>query len=270
MSSTQPICILSIAGSDSSGGAGIQADIRTISALGGYGATAITAITAQNTLGIHAQSAIAADLIRAQIDAIASDMLISAVKIGMLPTPASVLTTAQAISDYQLTPLVLDTVLHATTGAALSTPDTSAAIRQYLFPLTQLVTPNLDECRHYTGLAITQREHMKTAAQAFLEMGCAAVLIKGGHLLDADLTDYYLDRTGQAHWFNHARIASTNLHGTGCTLSAAIATELGKGRAMLSAIQTAIDFVQRAIHAAQHERIGQGYGPIQQGSASCQ
>jgi hydroxymethylpyrimidine/phosphomethylpyrimidine kinase len=188
----------------------------------------------------------------------------------MLPTPASVLTTAQAISDYQLTPLVLDTVLHATTGAALSTPDTSAAIRQYLFPLTQLVTPNLDECRHYTGLAITQREHMKTAAQAFLEMGCAAVLIKGGHLLDADLTDYYLDRTGQAHWFNHARIASTNLHGTGCTLSAAIATELGKGRAMLSAIQTAIDFVQRAIHAAQHERIGQGYGPIQQGSASCQ
>ncbi|MCC7006831.1 MAG: bifunctional hydroxymethylpyrimidine kinase/phosphomethylpyrimidine kinase [Ottowia sp.] len=259
-----PVRVLSIAGSDSGAGAGIQADIRTIAALGGHGLTAITAITAQNTLGVQACSPVDPALLRAQIASVVEDIGVDAVKIGMLASADSAMVVAHAIQHYQLKNSVLDPVMHASTGPALTTIAAQNVLRDYLFPLVSLVTPNLSECSAYLGYAVTQRSHMPGAAQAFLDLGCKAVLLKGGHLRDGLLADYYLDAQGCEYWFEHARIESRNLHGTGCTLATAIATELGRGCDMLEAIARAIDFVQSAIQCAQYELLGQGSGPIRQ------
>ena len=259
-----PVRILTIAGSDSSGGAGIQADIRTITALGGHGLTAITSITAQNSLGVFAQSPIAPGLLAAQIDAVVDDIGVDAVKIGMLPTPESVMVVVDALKRHQLKNIVLDPISRASSGPALTTIETQEVIKQRLLPLVDLVTPNLDETKDYLHYSIQSRLDMPSAAQAWLVQGCRAVLLKGGHLSTIELSDYFCDQHGQEEWFLHPRIETRNLRGTGCTLSTAITVQLAYGHTMNQAIRYAVQFVQQAIEAARFETLSKASGPLRQ------
>lgn len=261
---TNPVRILTIAGSDSSGGAGIQADIRTIAALGGHGLTAITSVTAQNSFGLYVQSPVATDLIAAQIESVIEDIGIDAVKIGMLPTPESVVIVADILKRYQLNRIVLDPISRASSGGALTTIETQQAVKTELLPLVDLVTPNLDESNDYLHYPVHTRLDMPSAAKAWLTLGCKAVLLKGGHLPVTELSDYFCDQSGQEEWFLHRRIETHNLRGTGCTLSTAIATQLAYGDAMRQAIHHAIQFVQHAIHAARFETLAKKNGPLRQ------
>jgi hydroxymethylpyrimidine/phosphomethylpyrimidine kinase len=264
LSRVNPVRILTIAGSDSSGGAGIQADIRTIAALGGHGLTAITSITAQNSLGVFAQKAITDDLLTAQIDAVVADIGVDAVKIGMLPTPESAVVVADALQRHQLKNIVLDPISRASSGPALTTIETQAVIKQRLLPLVDLVTPNLDETYDYFQHAVRSRVDMLSAAQAWLAQGCRAVLVKGGHLAATELSDYFCTQQGQEEWFLHPRIETRNLRGTGCTLSTAITVQLAYGHAVSQAIRDAVQFVQQAIAAARLETLSKVSGPLRQ------
>lgn len=259
-----PVRVLTIAGSDSSGGAGIQADIRTITALGGHGLTAITSITAQNSLAVFAQSPVAADLLAAQIDAAVNDIGVDAVKIGMLPTPESVMAVVDALKRHQLKSVVLDPISRASSGPALTTIETQEVIKKQLLSLVDLVTPNFDETNDYLHYAIQSRLDMPTAAQAWLAQGCRAVLLKGGHLSTIELSDYFCDQHGQEEWFLHPRIETRNLRGTGCTLSTAITVQLAYGYTMNQAIHYAVQFVQQAIEAARFETLSKASGPLRQ------
>jgi hydroxymethylpyrimidine kinase/phosphomethylpyrimidine kinase len=250
---------LTIAGSDSGGGAGIQADLKTFHAFGVFGTTAITAITAQNTIGVRAVHAIPAGVVRAQIEAVASDFAVAAVKSGMLATRELVEVVAQAISGEGLSNYVLDPVMVATSGDRLLDADAEDAIVETLMPLCTIITPNLDETRIITGIAATDEAGMRDAARTLVEKGAQAVLIKGGHLTGDRALDVFYD--GQEfNTFERARIQSTNTHGTGCTLSAAIAAGLAHGRTLTSAVADALAFVHAAIQTA--PGLGHGHGPL--------
>ncbi len=259
--------ILSIAGSDSSGGAGIQADLKVITALGGYGMTAVTAITAQNTLGVTQIQAIDLDVIEAQIDVVIADMGVDVVKIGMLASPEIVRVVADTLRRHQVKQIILDPVLQATSGASLGGNETAAAMKAELFPLASLITPNLSEVTILLGRAISQVNEFPLAAQELMQLGPRAVLIKGGHLPNSpsELTDYLLwqSATGIEHQeFRHQRINTVNTHGSGCSLAAAIATYLALGLSLERAVAKAIDYVEAGIIAGQYLNLGTGAGPL--------
>ena len=259
--------ILTIAGSDSGGGAGIQADLKTFAALGCFGMSAITAITAQNTLGVTAIHGLPPEMVGAQIDAVFEDIGVDAVKIGMLHAPDLVRRVAARLRHWQPRTIILDPVMVATSGARLIEPDTIAVLIQELFPLASLVTPNLDELVLLQGGApISTVDEMKGAAHSLLGKGCTAVLAKGGHLTGAVLTDLYVTANSTIR-MDAARIESHNLHGTGCTLSSAIAAFCGLGLPLEEAIVQARAFITRAIADGADVTTGMGHGPLNHGFA---
>ena len=263
--------VLTIAGSDSGGGAGIQADLKVITALGGYGMSVITAITAQNTLGVTAIQDIDLAVIEAQIDAVLNDIGADSVKIGMLASPEIVQVVAASLRKHGITRIILDPVLRATSGASLGGDDTAQAMMKELFPIASLVTPNLEEASLLLGRDITQVADFQSASEELLALGPQAVLIKGGHLDSThnQLTDYLMWRSIeddleiiQAKEFKHLRVNTENTHGTGCSLSAAIATYLADGHDLPHAVGKAITFVEAGLQAGRFLSIGEGPGPL--------
>ncbi|MEY4644562.1 MAG: bifunctional hydroxymethylpyrimidine kinase/phosphomethylpyrimidine kinase [Pseudomonadota bacterium] len=259
--------VLSIAGSDSGGGAGIQADFKTFSALGCYGMTAITAITAQNTLGVSAIHGVPLEILRAQIDSVVEDIGVDAVKIGMLHAPEVVQVVAQAIRRHAMPHVVLDPVMVATSGDRLTTARTVEVLVQELFPLSALLTPNLDEAELLLGRKITQKAELEPAAIALLALGAPAVLLKGGHLCGPEVVDVLVQPGVKPVHLSSPRIESRNVHGTGCTLSSAIASYLAMGTDMTQAVRSARAYILAAIEAGAAVRTGQGHGPLNHGFA---
>lgn len=259
--------VLTIAGSDSGGGAGIQADIKTFAALGCYGMTAITALTAQNTLGVRAIHGVPPEMLAQQIDAVVEDIGVNAVKIGMLHAPDIVQTVAQAIDRHHLAQVVFDPVMIATSGAVLIGESAIDVLVRELFPRADIITPNLDEAGHLVGHKLLSEADMERAAQELLQRGARAVLLKGGHLAGDIVADLLLQRVGGALWMRAPRIATPNTHGTGCSLSSAIAAHLALGLPLVDAVQSARDFVRAALQAGADVRTGQGSGPLNHGFA---
>ena len=256
---SKPAIALTIAGSDSGGGAGIQADLKTFQAFGVFGTSVVTAITAQNTRGVRGVHAIPLDMVRQQIAAVAEDLPPAAFKTGMLATVELVKAIAAEVRARALPNYVLDPVMVATSGDRLLDADAEGAVAKELLPLCALVTPNLDEARLLTDLPILDESGMRAAAEALLEMGAAAALVKGGHILDGDIVDV-LALPGRQRVWRRPRLETTSTHGTGCTLSAAITAELARGRSLELAVESGLDFVQRAIRFA--PQIGSGHGPL--------
>ena len=259
--------LLTIAGSDSGGGAGIQADIKTFSALGCYGMSAITALTAQNTIGVSAIHAIPPQMLREQIDAVVEDIGVDAVKIGMLHAPDIVQVVAEAIDKHQLAQVVLDPVMIATSGAMLIENEAVQALVQHLFHRVQLITPNLDEAGFLVGHTLKNEADMEAAADQLLHLGARAVLIKGGHLSGDTVADLFVSSNAQKWWLRSARIHSPNTHGTGCTLSSAIAAHLALGVPLQPAIEKSHAFIRQALQAGANVRTGSGSGPLNHLSA---
>ncbi len=260
--------VLSIAGSDSGGGAGIQADLKTFSALGCYGMTAITAITAQNTCGVTGIHGIPPEMLKAQIDAVVQDIGVDAVKIGMLHSPDVVHVVADAIRTYQLPHVVLDPVMVATSGDRLIAQETVAVLVQELFPLAEVVTPNLDEAGWLLGRRIEGVDSLDDAAQDLLRLGANAALLKGGHLPGDWVVDVLALRgQPQMQRLESQRITTHNGHGTGCTLSSAIAAHLALGLPLAQAVAQARGYILGAIAAGADVSTGKGHGPLNHGYA---
>jgi hydroxymethylpyrimidine/phosphomethylpyrimidine kinase len=259
--------VLSIAGSDSGGGAGIQADLKTISALGCFGMTAITALTAQNTLGVRAIHAIPLQMLTDQIDAVVEDIGVDAVKIGMLHSADTVRAVAGALKRHGLGKVVLDPVMIATSGAKLIDDAAIEVLVRELFPLAAVVTPNLDEAALLVGHPLQGEADMEAAARQLLERGASAVLVKGGHLAGDTVSDLLLARGAPPLWMRAPRIATGNTHGTGCTLSSAIASQLALGADLGEAVERARAFVRGALEAGARVRTGAGSGPLNHGWA---
>ena len=259
--------VLTIAGSDSGGGAGIQADLKTFSALGCFGMSAITALTAQNTQGVRAIHAVPPEMLCQQIDAVVDDMGVHAVKVGMLHSVEVVATVADAIDRHQLPHVVLDPVMVATSGAVLIEQPAVQALISQLFGRVSLVTPNLDEAALLVGRPMATQDDMERAASDLLAMGAHAVLVKGGHLAGDMVHDLLATRTGLRHWMHAPRIASANTHGTGCTLSSAIAAHLALGADLRDAVESARAYVRGALEHGAAARTGHGSGPLNHGFA---
>jgi hydroxymethylpyrimidine/phosphomethylpyrimidine kinase len=249
---------LTIAGSDSSGGAGIQADLATFAAFKVYGASVITALTAQNTTGVRAIFEVSPDFVARQLDAVLDDLEVGAAKTGMLADAAIIETLAAALSARPLPYLVVDPVMVAASGDLLLDPAATASIRNLMLPLATLLTPNLREAEVLTGRKVTSVAEMRDAARALVDFGARAVLVKGGHL-DGEAIDIFYDGR-QFREFRAPRIESRNTHGTGCTLSAAIAAGLALGNALDAAIGVAKNYITSAIRTAPD--IGHGRGPV--------
>jgi len=250
---------LTIAGSDSGGGAGIQADLKTFHAFGVFGTTAITAITVQNTLGVQAVHAVPVDIVRAQIHAVASDLPPAACKTGMLATRELVESVATALGEDGLGNYVLDPVMVATSGDRLLDRNAEQSILDYLLPLCTVITPNLEEARILTASAIDDEAAMRRAAEMLVRRGAHAALVKGGHLTGNVVTDVLFDGD-RVHTWRRPKLATRSTHGTGCTLSAAIAAGLALGDPLPLAVARALDFVQRALASA--PGLGAGNGPL--------
>lgn len=262
--------VLTIAGSDSGGGAGIQADLKTFSALGCYGMTAITALTAQNTLGVSAIHGVPPAFLRAQLAAVLDDIGVDAVKVGMLHAPEVVEVVAWAIDTYGLRQVVLDPVMVATSGDALIERETVGVLVAELFPRATVVTPNLDEAGLLLGRPVHTEDDLDAACADLLALGARAVLLKGGHLGGDLLTDVLALADEPATYWQRLvgpRIASRNVHGTGCTLSSAIAAQLALGHPLEEAVQAAHGYIRAAIEAGAGVRTGQGHGPLNHGFA---
>ena len=254
--------LLSIAGSDPSGGAGVQADLKTFSALGCYGMAVITALTAQNTLGVVDVHAPPADFVAAQIDAIFDDIDVAAVKIGMLASGSIVEAVAKRLALHKPRFIVLDPVLAATSGDALATSDAAEAIVRHLFPLATLVTPNFFEAARLSGHVIAaDQAGMRRAAAILQARGARAVLVKGGHMNGATSDDLLFDGASY-RLFSAPRVATRNTHGTGCALSSAIAAYLALGYKLGEAIDAAKTYLSAALAAADALNVGQGFGPV--------
>ena len=259
--------LLTIAGSDSGGGAGIQADLKTFAALGCYGMSAITALTAQNTTGVRAIHAAPPEFLTQQIDAVVEDIGVDAVKIGMLHSPEIVRTVAEAIERHRLPNVVFDPVMVATSGARLIDEPAVEVLVNELFPRTRLVTPNLDEAALLVGFVIHDEASLLRAAERLIERGARAVLLKGGHLPGEEVVDLLLTADGRSQFWRASRIASRNLHGTGCTLSSAIAAHLALGDDLVAAVGAAREYVRKAIESGADVRTGAGHGPLDHGFA---
>ena len=259
--------VLSIAGSDSGGGAGIQADLKTMSALGCYGMTAITALTAQNTCGVRSIHGVPPQMLRDQIDAVLEDIGVDAVKIGMLHSPEIVQTVAQAIERHKLPNVVFDPVMVATSGAVLIDNSAVDVLVRELFPRAVLITPNLDEAALLVKRALRTESDMEGAASELLGMGARAVLVKGGHLHGEVVSDLLALASGERVWMRDSRIHTPNTHGTGCTLSSAIASHLALGLDLLQAVQSARSYIRGALQHGAEVRTGKGGGPLNHGFA---
>jgi hydroxymethylpyrimidine/phosphomethylpyrimidine kinase len=250
---------LTIAGSDSGGGAGIQADLKTFHQFGVYGTSVVVAITAQNTRGVRSVHTVPPGMVGDQLAAIADDLPPAALKTGMLATPALVRQVAEAIRRYGWSPLVVDPVMVATSGDRLLDAEAEAVVREVLVPLAAVVTPNLEEAALLADMAVNDMASMERAGRRLLDLGAEAVLVTGGHRTEAVLVDLLVTPAG-ARWFEHPRVATTSTHGTGCTLSAAITAGLALGRPLETAVSDGIDYVQRALRAA--PGLGGGHGPL--------
>jgi hydroxymethylpyrimidine/phosphomethylpyrimidine kinase len=260
MTSTPQRIALTIAGSDSSGGAGIQADLKTFARFGLFGTSVITAVTAQNTVSVRAWERVTPSLVRAQIDAVATDLRPAAIKSGMLGDAEVVRAVAAGVREHRLLPYVLDPVMVATSGDPLLASDAVDAIVSELFPLATLVTPNLDEASLLVGAPVRDVNAMEQAARTMVErFGARAALVKGGHLDGPTLVDVYYDGS-EIRRFTHATIYTRSTHGTGCALSSAIAAFLATGRSLENSIAESLDFVHRAIATA--PALGAGHGPL--------
>ena len=262
--------VLTIAGSDSSGGAGIQADLKTFSALGVYGATAITAITAQNTLGVKSQFALDPKLVYEQIIAVIEDLNPSVVKIGMLSNEKIVETVAKALSHYKLK-IILDPVIVSSSGHRLLSLEAQETIKERLLPMSELITPNIPEIIALTGMPVSTFEEKEKAADYLLNLGVKSVLLKGGHEEGEIKTDFLFSRECkktqsqspcQSQKFSSETIETNNIHGTGCTLSSAIAAFVARGLSLEDSISEAKKYVTEAIRNAADIKIGHGFGPV--------
>jgi hydroxymethylpyrimidine/phosphomethylpyrimidine kinase len=253
---------VTIAGSDSGGGAGIQADLKTFSALGVYGASVITALTAQNTLGVQGIHDVPPGFIAQQIDSVFSDLAVAAVKIGMLSRPEAIATVAAGLDRHAARNVVLDPVMVATSGDRLLAPEAIATLKASLIPRALVVTPNLPEAAALLDEPLAEEEGaMRAQAERILRLGPQAVLIKGGHAAGEESADIFVDAAGSAR-FASPRIATRNTHGTGCTLSSAIAAGLAKGHSLREAVAAAKTYVSAAITASERLRVGGGHGPV--------
>ncbi len=250
--------VLTIAGSDSGGGAGIQADLKTIAALGGYGMSVITALTAQNTLGVQGVLDVPVEFIEQQFDSVATDIGIDAAKTGMLTSPQMIRSVARKIRQYEILRLVVDPVMVAKGGTPLLRVEAQETLTRELIPLAMVFTPNIPEAEVLTGMRIATRGDMKEAAARLHALGTRNVVLKGGHL-EGDALDLLFD--GESfHEFTSKRIDSKHTHGTGCTFASAIATCLARGDSVLEAVKHAKDFVTEAIRSGL--AIGGGQGPV--------
>ena len=258
---TIPIA-LTIAGSDSSGGAGIQADLKTFAACGVYGASVIAALTAQNTQGVTAIHQVPPEFITAQIDAVFSDLDVRAVKIGMVSQRAAIEAIAAGLERWSGGQVVVDPVMVATSGDRLLAADAIDALRKLLIPRAALITPNLPEAAALLDAPVAQLERdIVDQGERLLALGCAAVLIKGGHGEGAESTDYLIGKGGVIT-LAAPRIATRNTHGTGCTLSSAIAAGLAKGESLETSVRQAKVYITAAIAAADRLNVGRGHGPV--------
>ena len=264
--------ILSIAGSDPSAGAGIQQDLKTITALGGYGATVITALTSQNTMGVDAVMSVPAGVVRTQMESVLSDLDVAAIKIGMVPNVEVARVVADELRRYlsgNRVSVVYDPVMVSTSGRELMTTECVEFVRQSLFPLCTLVTPNLPETARLSGIPLEQldgsdphNDRREEAGKLLSAEYGVAFLLKGGHAHSAQMTDHLYLPDGTVHLYSAPRIESSNLHGTGCTLSSAIATYLANGRTLSDAVRAAKEVLQRAVIQGRDLHIGHGNGPL--------
>jgi hydroxymethylpyrimidine/phosphomethylpyrimidine kinase len=255
---SQPV-VLTIAGSDSGAGAGIQADLKTFAALGVYGVSVVTAITAQNTVGVRAVQEIDPDVIAAQLDAVAEDFSIAALKTGMLSSPAIIDIVVAGVQRHALRPLVVDPVMIAKSGDRLLREDAVETLRRALLPLADVVTPNIPEAEVLAGITIRTHADRVAAGRAIITLGAHAVVIKGGHSDDDPIVDLLVDDDG-VHEFRAARIVTRSTHGTGCTFSSAIAAALGRGEDLATAVGNARAYLSSAL--AQAPGLGHGHGPL--------
>lgn len=254
---------LTIAGSDPSGGAGIQADLKTFTVLGVYGAAVITALTVQSTQGVAGVMAVPPDFVTQQIDWLAADMRPAAIKTGMLNDAATVKAVAAAVRRHELHPLIVDPVMVATSGDVLLQEDAIAAVRDELVPLADLVTPNLAEAARLIDAPVaTSEAEMTVQARALLDLGCTSVVVKGGHGTGDDAADIFMEQNGEASRLALPRIATRNTHGTGCTFSAAVAAHLARGGSMSAAVAGAKRYVHAALVAGAAMSVGKGNGPL--------
>lgn len=255
-------CVLSIAGSDSGAGAGIQADIKSVAATGGYCATAITAITAQNTVGVQSVEILSDSIVKKQIDSVLSDIKVNTFKLGMLPSCEIVEVVCQAIEKYKIKHVVLDPVMVATSGDLLVKEEVANYIIKNLLPLSSLLTPNIPESRFITSVNICSQSDFKAVALHFRSLNCKAVLLKSGHFDSTVLTDYlYNFETETTEKYAYKKIETPNTHGTGCSLSSSIASFLSQGFSLEQAVEKAEEYLHMAIEQATY-KIGDGHGPI--------
>lgn len=255
----KPARILAIGGSDSSGGAGIEADIKTITALGGYALTAITAVTAQDTHSIRAITPVPPDLVALAITMVADDLGLDAIKVGMLGSAGTIAAIFEALRPHPAIPLVLDPVLASTSGTHLLDPAALDDLRRHLMPRATLITPNRDEAARLTGRAIETHADAIAAGRHLCAMGARAVLLKGGHFPGDELVDHLITE-GTVIPFRHPRIDSRHTHGTGCTLASAIAVGLGNRLALDTAVERGLHYLQHALRNA--PAFGSGHGPL--------
>jgi hydroxymethylpyrimidine/phosphomethylpyrimidine kinase len=254
--------LLTIAGSDSGGGAGIQADLKTFSALGAFGMSAIAALTAQNTLAVTAIHPVPPDFLQKQLEAIFDDIGVDAVKIGMLATPELITVVAETLTRYNANNIVLDPVMVAKSGDKLLQDNAIEALRTKLLPLASVITPNLPEASVLLGRSVIIEADMMQATKDLQSLGAKNILLKGGHLGGKMSSDLLLTESGKALWFEAERIETKNTHGTGCSYSSAIATFLGKGYTLENAIASAKQYISDAIRFGATYQLGHGHGPV--------
>lgn len=256
------VSTLTIAGSDSCGGAGLQADIKTMSALGCYACSVVTAVTAQDTTGVRSVEDMSADLVARQLRAVMCDIRPSAIKTGMLGNAEVVAAIADILSSYPRVPLVVDPIIVATSGDSLMRQGTLQVLVDRLIPLASLLTPNLPEAETLAGMNIRSTGDIHMAARHILDMGCQAVLIKGGHADGKTKTDWLFTQTGMVKSFSAQTITTSNTHGTGCTLSAAITAYLARGLDLVCAVDKGKRYLSQAIKAGAEVTTGHGHGPL--------
>jgi len=258
--------ILTIAGSDSGGGAGIQADLKTFSALGCYGMSVITALTAQNTVSVSGIYEVTPDFIAKQLDAVISDIGVDAVKIGMLFNSQVIKVVADKLRYYEIKKIVLDPVMVAKSGDKLLKDDAIDAMREELIPLATIITPNIPEASVLVNMEINKKSDIENAGISILSLGTKAVLIKGGHTNDVYSTDYLSIKNAngkiEQYWFEEKRIETKNTHGTGCTLSSAIAAHLAKGFSIKESVELSKKYITEAIRSGAEYKLGKGHGPV--------
>jgi len=254
--------VLTIAGTDPTGGAGIQADLKTFAALGCYGMSVITALVAQNTQGVKAIHSVPPDFVKEQLLAVLDDIQPDAIKIGMVHSVALVNVIAEVLQDYPQIPVVFDPVMIATSGDRLIEEDTIAAIIEKLFPLAKLITPNMDEAALLAGVPVKVVDDMYEAAAHIMEMKPQALLLKGGHLESDKLTSMLVNAAGLVEEYHSERIITNNMHGSGCTLSSAIAAFLARGFTLRESVAQAQEYVHGAIYNAADVLFGKGNGPL--------